>query len=223
MNYRKIFSVYGVQSLCRNFVLHAMYEHAIKPIKKYSLQITGDIDKPVSFNILESWINLASELGTENPILYTTIINEQVFNETKDQVKSVNKNCIVASHGINHVHQTRNKKAWEEIEECRKYSDGFRFPYVNYNWKLLKHVSKLFSYDSSVNSSWMFPFKIGNMIEHPFSPPSDTFYNGNPVTRKVVEAYSKIVKANIEYDRPVVFLFHPNNFTVELMKEMLTQ
>jgi hypothetical protein len=194
-------------------------------IRGYQLRITGDVDQPEQFlndegkKSLEQWIYLAHDVGTLPPILFTTITAPNLYLEIKQYVESIDAKAMVAAHGYQHVHYPKHGSI-DDIIRCRKFSDWFRFPFIDYNMRLLKTVSQHFNYDSSVTSTLMYPYKIGKMTEYPITPPTDTYYRDKGFNSKVAEVYCQRIETSKNMERSVIFLLHPNSWSLALMKEL---
>lgn len=203
-----------------------LYPFAEK-VRGYKLRITGDIEVPESFlkhkeqlQLLKDWINLASEIGNLSPMLFITIINSETYLEMKGHIKSMDAKTVVGAHGFRHIHYPKHGCV-DEIVVCKEFSDWFRFPYLDYDMNLLKMTSQHFNYESSIVSTKMYPFKIGKMIEYPITPPTDTHYrNKAPVNSRIVETYCQKIEGSKNAERSVMFLFHPNNWSLCLMREL---
>jgi peptidoglycan/xylan/chitin deacetylase (PgdA/CDA1 family) len=194
-------------------------------IHGYEVRITGDIDQPEQLlndagkRLLEEWVLLALEIGTLPPILFTTITAPNLYLEMKQYVESIDAKAMVAAHGYQHVHYPKHGNI-DEIIRCREFSDWFRFPFLDFNMRLLKTVSQHFNYDSSVTSTKMYPYKIGEMIEYPITPPTDTYYRDKGFDTRVVEVYSQRIETSKSAERSAIFLLHPNSWSLSLMKEL---
>jgi len=230
-DWRRGLSVYGVKRLYNIAVLQRrLYRNAEKVLDGYFLRVTGDVDIPSefvsehpcgSFAVLNDWVSLASELGTIAPIVYVTVESAELFERVKKQVHDANPKAVIGVHGIRHVKFSGAVDAEAQMRECRRYSDWWRFPYLDFSFGNLMAAKKIFGFDSSVTDGDMFPFRIGGLVEYPISTPTDTYFRGKPVSDKVVRTYLRIVEQNMSRGRACTLLFHPNRWTVELMKEML--
>jgi hypothetical protein len=192
----------------------------------FELRITGDIDDPktMNLNLLSEWISLAKQIGTVNPILYVT--SQTDFKLYQEMILKTNSNVTVGSHGLTHVYYSKIHTIEELdllLETESKHSNIHRFPYLDYNLLTLYSTSKYFDTDSSIVSSWMYPFKIENrMIEYPITPPTDTSLRNKPVTKIIVRKYLNLIKKASKADRAITLLLHPNIWTVKLLSQLLT-
>lgn len=193
-------------------------------LRGYELQITGDIDNPTEINknseLLGEWIDLANKIGTVRPCLYVTASSP--FTESVKTIFNIDPRTRIGSHGIKHTYYS--KYAFADLETDlqleAKNTNTHRFPYLDYNLMTLYCTSKYFDYDSSIVSGWMYPFKIGNMIEYPVCPPTDTALRNKPLTKSITEKYQGIIKEASKFDRPITFLLHPNPWSVQLLRDL---
>lgn len=207
------------------------YPLAIKH-KGYGLRVTGDIDFPETFinnkknlDMLINWMSLATEISTKPPVLYVTMSSTQVFKQLSRFITENNSATIVGTHSCQHLHLTQQPTpiVLQNILKCSHYSEWFRCPYLDSNAKILKLLSHYFKFDSSITSDKLYPFKIGEMWEYPVTPPSDTGFQNKPLTNHVINNYARIIDRYQKKQKFITFLFHPNNFTVNLMKNLVVK
>jgi hypothetical protein len=206
----------------RKFDALKLYRSAEK-LGGYALRITGDIDTSVidfDKEMLSCWIALAKEVGSTSPIVYVTDLQE--FEISKQLITKLDSDVTVGIHGIKHIHYSKapfGEYCDDARRECQ-LSNIHRFPYLDWNIQMLQFASYCFTSDSSIVSGWMYPFKIGDMIEYPVCPPTDTALRNKPVTPLVVQLYRQIIKQAEKDDKPLTLLLHPNSWTVELLKHL---
>jgi len=150
LDFSKAFSVAGVHRAYTVFLLQPKLYQICEKIKDcYNLRVTGDIDEPdrIYFDFsdtklkeLEEWIQLASELGTLPPILFVSSTDYRLFDVMKLIIHDIDSKVVVGFHGIHHLHYSRYREAEKEILAGNPY-EWFRFPYLDFNMKLLKTVS----------------------------------------------------------------------------------
>lgn len=229
LDFHNVFSFAAAHRAYTIFLLQPkLYQICDKIKDNFDLRITGDIDEPdriyfdfsdIKLEELEEWINLASELGTLPPILFVTNTDYRLFEVMKQIIHDIDAKVVVGFHGIHHLHYSRFREAEKEIVAGNP-NEWFRFPYLDFNMKLLETVSEHYKYESSIISETWHPFKIGNMVEYPITPPSDTFYRNKPVTKYILEYYRQMIDKSIRLERTCTFLFHPNSWTVNFLKEL---
>ena len=198
-----------------------------KKIRGFNLRITGDIDDADWINknhsLLGEWITLAGSVGTVKPTLYVTV--NQNFQKIKYAIENINGNVDVAVHGLTHTYYTKLKmpELFCSIEKESELCSSHRYPYLDWNLLTIWCASDFFKTDSSIVSSWMYPFKIGDMTEYPITPPTDTALRGKPVNDKVVKLYHDLINFESRTDRPLTLLLHPNSWSVELLRSLSKQ
>lgn len=195
-------------------------------LKGYQLQITGDIDEPLGINInkplITEWISLANDVGSVKPCLYITA--KDLFEESKRAILQVTFKVDIGIHGLKHIHYSKFSISdlKEDFKKELEYSNNHRFPGLNWDLLTLHYASLYFSYDSSIVSSWMFPFKINDMVEYPVCPPTDTALRNKPVTSQTVKMYRNLINNAFKHDRSLTLLLHPNLWSLVLLRKLKT-
>jgi hypothetical protein len=193
-------------------------------LRGFEFRVTGDIDDPAwieqNKELLSEWISLAGSIGTKNPILYVTAT--QNFQEAKQSIYGINSNVKVAIHGLKHIYYTKLKASeiLSDLEKEVTLSSSHRYPYLDWSLTSLWCASEYFKTDSSIVSSWMYPFKIYGMTEYPITPPTDTALRNKPVSKSVVKLYRNLINFESKTDRPLTLLLHPNVWSVELLRQL---
>lgn len=150
-----------------------------------------------------------------------------LFVSGKDWQVAEGLSVILGSHGLGHLYYARISRkdllgVNQTIQLCTGLSEWFRFPYLDWNWKLLQTASKYFRYESSVVSRRMLPFKIGVMLECPITPPTDTYFRAFHSSSIVLIAdlYRNLIAEARGRNRTVTLLLHPNKFSVSVLREL---
>jgi hypothetical protein len=220
----------------------------VEPGLGYYVQITGDVDFPdkiesskgepdcPSRRELEEWIHLANRLVPGmKPVLYVTLDPPYAAQDLKDRYR---KECDFGVHGKEHVKMNLlpEETLREHLEYCRKFSPFFRAPWLSLDKPMMDIVAEYFNHDSSFVSVMMQPFdpypnarfdEPGYRFhEYPITSPTDSSfrpkYAGRDVTpEEAADVYWKIIKTRKLVNKPCYFLWHPNKFTIEMMKILI--
>lgn len=220
----------------------------LEPGIGHYVQITGDIDTPdriasskgrddcPSDRELEEWVLLANKLVPERkPILYVTLDPPYAAQDLEDRFSHF---CNFGVHGMQHIkmNELSDVDLIYQLNYCRKFSPFFRAPWLSLDKPMMDVVAEYFNHDSSFVSVMMQPFEIYpnakmndeeyGFMEYPITSPTDSSfrpkYSGRIVSPiEAADVYWKIIKTRKLEDKPCTFLWHPNKFTIDIMKELI--